>query len=183
MKPHIKTALKWGAIGGISIAILSLILYFISPTAGSESRWRNLLFLPLLFCMVWGTLTVKKNQGDQITFGRAFLVAFLITFTGVLISSVFSVALITWIDPHLGQSIYDKAVEKAREGWEQRGMTDEQMKAAEGYIAYFFKTPVMLGLLIVWQTLIGTIVSLIIAAFAGRKNENAGPISNETSSS
>ena len=89
MKPHIKTALLWGAIGGIAMSILSLIIYFISPTAGMESNWKNLIYLPLLFCMIWGAVTVKKNQGDEITFGRAFLVAFLVSLVGVLISSVF----------------------------------------------------------------------------------------------
>ncbi len=164
------------------MTIISLIMYLISPTAGSESSMRNVVYVPLLFCMVWGTITLKKNQGDAITFGRAFLVAFLISFVASLISSIFSVVLITWIDPQLGQTIYDKAVEKAREGWEQQNMNDDQMDVAEGYIAFFFKTPVMLAFLILWQTFIGTIISLLIAAFAGRGNENAKPIANETSS-
>ncbi len=68
------------------MAILRFLVYFISPD--SVSAWENFYYMPLLFCMVWAAVTVKRDEGGSLRFGRGYAVVFTVALVGRLITAM-----------------------------------------------------------------------------------------------
>ncbi|MFN8287993.1 MAG: DUF4199 domain-containing protein [Chitinophagales bacterium] len=170
MGEHIKTALRWGVIGGMGMAILRFVVYFISPD--SVGAWENAYYVPLLFCMVWAAVTVKKEEGGNLRFGRGYAVVFTVALVGVIINTGAAFLLIKVIDTDMADRALRLALEKIDENGEKYGSTPQQLEQSKLWTLWFFKSPYAPLAIFAYQVVVGAIISLLVAAFTRR---NAPP--------
>ncbi len=82
------SALKWALIGGLSVIILQTIFMLIS--AGMMGgMWGIIVYLPLLFIMIWGGITIRKENGGDIGYPKSLLAVFIIAVVGSLMYNVY----------------------------------------------------------------------------------------------
>ncbi len=177
MGEHIKTALRWGLIGGMGMAILRFLVYFISPD--SVGGWENFYYLPLLFCMVWAAVTVKRDEGGSLRFGRGYAVVFTVALVGVVINTAMAFLLVKVIDKEMAERALRLALEKIDENGEKYGSTPEQLNQSKLWTIWFFKSPYAPLAIFAYQLVVGSIISLLVAAFtrksAAPQPENENP--------
>jgi hypothetical protein len=167
------TPLKFGLLGGICAVIINLIIYLINP-ASMNGGAAYLLYVPLLFCMIYGGITYRKENNDELSFGKSFIAVWIIALVGSMMLNAFtSIVLMKIIDPTLEQKMIVQATEKAVEQWEKAGMTDDMIEQNKKMLEKFdFK---LIGL--ISSFVIGLILSLIIALFVKRNPEKITPVS------
>ena len=88
MKPILLSTLKWAVIGGLAIIILDTLLMMAGLTL-KGGGWNYVVYLPLIFCMIYGGITIRRENEGHFTFGKAFLVVFLIGLFGSFLLNVF----------------------------------------------------------------------------------------------
>ena len=126
MKAIIKSALKWALIGGLGSIVLQTILLLISPTTIGGS-WVLLSYMPLLFCMIFGGITIRKESGGDIGFKNAFIAVFIIAAIGSLLFNIYVYEI--WmkiIDPGFMEKVLNITERQIRDQQDKYSWTDEQ---------------------------------------------------------
>ncbi|MDA9181851.1 DUF4199 domain-containing protein [bacterium] len=164
-----------GILAGIVIILLGSILHAIDPRS-FLNIYGFVGYAVFLFFMVRSVLQVRKNEGGVLSFGSAFVAAFIPMTIGVFMSSVFTYAMHNWINPDLiiltkeiAIESTTMAMEKMSELFDMDVDIDEVLKELEK-VDYSFG----LGSLVLsWitTTIIGCVPALIIAAFTKRGEE------------
>ena len=164
-----------GMLAGIVIILLGSILHAIDPRS-FLNIYGFVGYAVFLFFMVRSVLQVRKNEGGILSFGSAFVAAFIPMTIGVFMSSVFTYAMHNWINPDLiiltkeiAIESTTMAMEKMSELFDMDVDIDEVLKELEK-VDYSFG----LGSLVLsWitTTIIGCVPALIIAAFTKRGEE------------
>ncbi|MDA9874047.1 DUF4199 domain-containing protein [Saprospiraceae bacterium] len=164
-----------GMLAGIVIILLGSILHAIDPRS-FLNIYGFVGYAVFLFFMVRSVLQVRKNEGGVLSFGSAFVAAFIPMTIGVFMSSVFTYAMHNWINPDLiiltkeiAIESTTMAMEKMSELFDMDVDIDEVLKELEK-VDYSFG----LGSLVLsWitTTIIGCVPALIIAAFTKRGEE------------
>lgn len=162
-------SIRYGAIaGGIMIALM-LLLYILSPT--SLAGFVALAFyIPLLFLMIWGGITARKEQGGYKSFGQAFVTVFIISIVATMLFDSFGYVLFKIIDPDLPGLIKQKQLDNTAAMMEKFGSTDEQVNEALKRIEETDFTPTLKSQAIRYASsaVIGLILSALIALFVNR---------------
>jgi hypothetical protein len=164
MKQLALSALKWGFIGGLAIIIFQTIFFMLG--IGMKGGYVGfLLYLPLIFTMIWGGITIRKENGGVLPFGRALLTIIIIALVGSVMLNIFVYRIwMAYIDAGLMEKIMRIAEDKIREGAEQRGLSDSD---TDKQIAFARRLPY--ELIAYAMSLISSLIfSLIIAAFVAR---------------
>lgn len=162
-----RVALKWGVILGISLMLVTLIMYL---TDQGSNPWFGLLTLvAMVSVLVLSMQEYRKLNGGFMTYGEGFGIGALLSAVGGLLSSLFNTFYNVVIDP----SIQQRAFEQARERLEEQGnLSDEQIDQALE-ISQKFQSPGFTFIAGVFGTIImGAILSLIIAAIIRRNRNN-----------
>ncbi|GAB3972783.1 hypothetical protein GCM10028806_25390 [Spirosoma terrae] len=162
-----RIALKWGVILGISLMLVTLIMYL---TDQGSNPWFGLLTLgAMVSVLVLSMQEYRKLNGGFMTYGEGFGIGALLSAVGGLLSSLFNTFYNVVIDP----SIQQRAFEQARERLEDQGkLSDEQIDQALE-ISQKFQSPGFTFIAGVFGTIImGAILSLIIAAIIRRNRNN-----------
>tara|TARA_B110000459_G_C16568203_1_gene475011 strand:- start:143 stop:661 length:519 start_codon:yes stop_codon:yes gene_type:complete len=164
-----------GMLAGIVIILLGSILHAIDPRS-FLNIYGFVGYAVFLFFMVRSVLQVRKNEGGILSFGSAFVAAFIPMTIGVFMSSVFTYAMHNWINPDLiiltkeiAIESTTMAMEKMSELFDMDVDIDEVLKELEK-VDYSFG----LGSLVLsWitTTIMGCVPALIIAAFTKRGEE------------
>ena len=164
-----------GMLAGIVIILLGSILHAIDPRS-FLNIYGFVGYAVFLFFMVRSVLQVRKNKGGVLSFGSAFVAAFIPMTIGVFMSSVFTYAMHNWINPDLiiltkeiAIESTTMAMEKMSELFDMDVDIDEVLKELEK-VDYSFG----LGSLVLsWitTTIMGCVPALIIAAFTKRGEE------------
>lgn len=164
-----------GMLAGIVIILLGCILHAIDPRS-FLNIYGFVGYAVFLFFMVRSVLQVRKNEGGVLSFGSAFVAAFIPMTIGVFMSSVFTYAMYNWINPDLiiltkeiAIESTTMAMEKMSELFDMDVDIDEVLKELEK-VDYSFG----LGSLVLsWitTTIMGCVPALIIAAFTKRGEE------------
>ena len=159
------TVLRYGIIG----SLITIVMGLIGNLTGFSQPGSNFI-APMLFGLISivvyiGVLVYAirfhrdKELGGYITFGRAFIVGFLVAVIMAIIGQLFNYVYVTYIDPDL----LANSIEGIREMYENMGMDeatiDEAMTKVE---AQFEKQGTLLGSLPV-----SLIVNAVIAAIVG----------------
>lgn len=123
------TAVKQGLIIGVIIIILSLV----SNLAGLSTNVMASLVLTFLMVVLYAAaafMAVKSHRdhdlGGTITFGRAFITGLVAALVAGLMTSVFSIVYVQFIDPG---SVQD-AIDASMEMMEKFGLDEDQIDAA-----------------------------------------------------
>jgi len=132
-----------------------------------------LIYLPLLFLMIWGGITVRKERGGFGSFGDAFLAVFIISLTATFIFDTFGYVLYKVIDPGLTAFIKEKSIENTTAIMEKFGAPEEQIEQATKKMEDQDFTLTIKSELMHYagQIAVGAILSLLIALFVRRGDE------------
>jgi hypothetical protein len=168
-----KTPFTYGILGGLILIALQTLIYIVN-VEWIASPLTSFLYIPLLFLMVWGSISHRTNQGGYFTFGQAFITVFLIGLIGSVLFNLFSFVLIKFIDPNITQIIKDNAMETATKMMERFGAPDDEIEKAVRDIKYQDFSPSLKSesMRHISSLLINSFLSLLIALFVRKKNPN-----------
>ena len=173
----ILSALKWALIGGLSIIILQTVFMLIS--AGMMGGfWGIIVYLPLLFIMIFGGISIRKENGGNMGYPKSLLSVFIIAVVGSLMYNVYVYQI--WfklVDPGFMDRVMQLAEEKIRDVADKRGMTDEQVEMQLSFVKGMNWEK--------WAYIISgacsVILSLIVSVFVSRPDRQEQQIIKEES--
>ncbi|MBX2926408.1 MAG: DUF4199 domain-containing protein [Saprospiraceae bacterium] len=160
-------ALRWGIIGGLASAAVSMIWHVAGLTSyeGGFSGG-NMLGMVVGWGITLGAISMgikqyrDDMQGGYITFGSAFGTGVLVALVMAVITGIFTAVFMSVIAPE----IMDTVMEQTREKLEGQGMDDDQIEEALKYSA-MFTGPVAMSVFAFFGGMFsGVIFSLIGAA-------------------
>jgi hypothetical protein len=169
--------LRYGLITGLALVAISLLLSLtgvVDPTnQGKAGNWLASIFSYAI--MITGMVIAVKNHRDNelgrfITFGRSFLVGFIVIIVASVLSLVYTYVYFTVIDPGMLEAILEASRDQMIE---QRGLSEEDAENALAMTSFMF-TPGMMALIgTLGSALFGAIFALIVAAIMKRNPPEA----------
>ncbi|MCW5907293.1 MAG: DUF4199 domain-containing protein [Chitinophagales bacterium] len=173
------TPIKYGIIGGIIMIAIILLLYIVAVEK-LASFFTMVVYLPLIFLMIWGGITYRKEIGSYNTFGQAFITVFIISVIATFLFDTFGYLLYTVIDPDLPILIKKKAIENATLMMEKFGTPDDKMEEALQRMEEQDYAPTVKTQLMRYASslVIGAIFSALVALFV-RRGDKAHEIKTE----
>ncbi len=167
MKPILLSAFRWGLIGGFAIIILQTVLLLITPMAVS-GFWVMLVYLPLLFCMIFGGITIRKENSGSISYMHSLLAVFIIAVTGSLLLNIYVYEIwMKLIDPEFNARIFSIAEKQLYEQQDKYGLTDAQVEERIKMMHKLNFELLAFGISAVCSILL----SLVVAAFVSRPDK------------
>ncbi|MBP6516733.1 MAG: DUF4199 domain-containing protein [Chitinophagales bacterium] len=123
-------AIKWGIIGGLVSIILTMLIYFVSPSSLASFSLIFVFLLVSLFFLIWGGIDFRKANNDEISFVDALMATLIIAMISSLIGTLFSYILMNFIDPQLPEIIKQKVIENTVEMMEKFNTPDDKIEEA-----------------------------------------------------
>jgi hypothetical protein len=169
--PATQTGLRFGLIGGLILVVIQMIVYLsgLDTTANfGLGLLVSALNIVIYIVIVRSAILTHRNQKQEgfIKFGKAFGVGFLTCLIMGLITGIVSIIYLN-IDP----GYLEQMLENVRAGYEDQGMSEEQIEQAMGVVG-MMQNPFVIGMISLVGTLFwGTIVSLIAAAILKKEPE------------
>ena len=159
-------ALIWGIIIGLVSIVYSVILYMADQVFN-----QTLGYLGLLVLVAGLVLAVKSYRDNvlegEISFGKAFGFGVLISLISGILIAIYSYLLYTVIDPDLQEKMFEMAAERMLEQGVPEGQIDQALE-----ISKRFMNPIITSIGQIFSTtLIGTIISLVVAAIFKKESE------------
>lgn len=168
------TPIRWGLIGGLADIILTVVIYIVSPSVFAEFKFIIASILFAVFFMVWGGVTFRRENNNEISYWQAFgavlLVAVIFNFSGIL----FSYILMNYIDTQLPELIMQAVINNTTEMMEQFGAPDAEIEKALSQIE---QSDTSFGLKkhitnFLWMSAFYAAIGLVVAAFIKRNPDN-----------
>jgi uncharacterized integral membrane protein len=162
-----RTALKWGAILGLILIAITLVMYLTDQS--TNPLFSGLTLGAMVAMLILSMREYRTLNGGYMSYSEGLGIGALLSAVTGLLSSAF----ITFYNVIIDPTVQQRALEKAREKLEAQGnMSDESIDQAMEwseklqspgftFIAGFFGTIIM-----------GFLLSLIIAAFIRRNKAN-----------
>lgn len=151
-------AVKYGIAGGLISIIISLALFFTGLELNSFLKW--LPVLSMIVIIITGLKSVAdENKNREITFGTLFKTGMIITTIIAIISIVYFLVYINFIDT----GFIEKVLDASREQMAEKGLGDEQTDKAIEMSKKFMSPGIMIAISLVSNLLFGCITSLIVA--------------------
>lgn len=165
-------SIQYGLIAGIIMIVIILLIYFTNVTK-LAGFFPVLAYVPLIFLMIWGGITARRELGNFSGFGHAFLTVFIISFTATMLFDSFNYVLYKVIDPEIPVIIKAKVIENTTDMMEKLGASDEKTEAAMKSIKDQDFTPNIKRQLERYgsSAVIGAILSALIGLFVNRPDE------------
>lgn len=162
-----RIALKWGAILGIGLLIITLGMYLTDQASNPAAS--VITFLVMIACLVLAMRDFRSLNEGYMRYGEGISLGALLSAVAGLISSAFNTFYNVVIDP----TVQQRALEQAREKLEEQGkLSDDQIDQAME-ISQKFQSPGFTFIAGLFGTIImGVLLSLIIAAFIRRNKDN-----------
>jgi hypothetical protein len=169
------TPIKYGIIAGL-LMITGYVLIYLMDAALLASLVTLSLYIILIFCMVFGGITYRKEIGGFTSFGQAFLAVFIIAFLGSFLIDSFGFVMFKFIDPALVDVVKEATLEKTAELMEKFNTPEDQIEKQLKIIKATDYTPTLnsQGIRFLSSTGVGIVFSLLIAVFV-RRNDRTNP--------
>lgn len=164
----LKSALNQGAIVGLILMVISLIIYvFELYDANQYLSWVSMAILVAGIAM--GIKSYRDKQGGGfISYGSAVGYGTMVALFAGIISSFVTYIYLGYIDDGFVQH---QLMVQEDEMYE-RGMPEEQIEMAMTWTKKFMAPGALAVMGVIMNTLIGLIISLIAAAFLKKEPEN-----------
>ncbi|MDN5200836.1 DUF4199 domain-containing protein [Fulvivirgaceae bacterium BMA10] len=159
-----KIGFRYGLILSLISIAYFIILNVVGLIANNAFGWLGYIFTIILIVMAHKAF---KDQGDGfMSYGQGLGIGTLLSVVSGVISSVFTLIYIKFIDDSMLQAIRDKTIEQL----ESQGMSDSEIETALEFSSAF-TSPTAIAIFGILGALIGGfILSLIISAIT--KNNN-----------
>jgi hypothetical protein len=120
-----KVAMTYGAMYGLSAAVIYLVFYFAGADVQAKApQWISYILL-IVFLVVGIKSYRDQDLGGYISYGKSLGTAILIGIFGGIITGFSTVLMFTVIDPGLAEKIITKVQEQMTE---KGGMSDDQIE-------------------------------------------------------
>lgn len=162
-----RTALKWGAILGLVLMAITLIMYLTDQS--TNPLFSGLTLGAVVALLVLAMRDYRTLNGGYMTYSEGLGIGALLSAVAGLLSSAFSTFYNVVIDP----TVQQRAMEQAREKMEAQGnMSDESIEQAMEW-SQKLQSPGFTFIAGIFGTVIvGFLLSLIVAAFIRRNKAN-----------
>lgn len=158
---------KYGLYTGAATVLLMLLFYAIDLGRENYVQWIGTIVL--IAGIVMGTINYRdKLNGGYISYGNAFLTGLYVTVVTAVITVIYSIIYVEYLDPGAMQYYMEMAEQKMVDKGLSDEMIDQQMAMAEKFATPTFR--IVVGLLA--STIIGAVISLITAAIF-KKNDDS----------
>lgn len=159
-------SIKWGVILGLASTIITLLIYLIDVTLFIKPWILILTIAVSATIIIYGGFDYRKQLGGFMTYGQAFLHAFVVLLIGGFIGSIFRYLLFNVIDPQAAQVLIDASMEmsmKMMEALGASGNTEAMDEMAASAQATYSLSGIAMGYLwsIIWYVIVAAIVGLI----------------------
>ena len=156
--------IKYGLICGLVYIIFGMgqILLGAQAQGGVTGILLGLgMLVATFFVIFYGVKEFRDNvNGGGLTTGQGVKLGVLIALIASVLTAVFNLFYHYVIDPEL----MERMLETMREGYEERGMTDQQIEQAVKWVEMFRNPALGAGFTIVWYCLWGLVKGLIAGA-------------------
>lgn len=167
-KSTFSSSLQFGLLTGLVLIVFTLILFLAGVPEKSPVHFISLiLYIGMLY---WGMVNIRDRQLDGVmSYGKAFGTGFWIALFTAILVGIFTFFYYKFIDAgalarHLTQA--ENAI-LAR----NPNISDADLNKAMGF-AKMFSNPIMSAIMaLIWDVIIGTVLSLLIAIFAKREDK------------
>lgn len=163
--PFSQTVIRYGVIGGLIMVVFALVGNVTGLSNPSSGIAMTIIFGVLSIVIYIGIMVagIRKHRDEElgglISFGRAFIVGFLIAVIVGVIGQVFNYVYMNFIDP----DYLSNSVDGIRDMYENMGMDESMIDDAMVKVEEQFEKQKSL-----WKPLPGTLgVSAVIAAIVG----------------
>ncbi len=162
-----RVALKWGAILGLSLIVITLVMYLTDQT--SNPWFSGLTIVAMIACLILSMQDYRSLNSGYMAYGEGLGIGALVSAIGGLLSAAF----ITFYNVVIDPTIQKRALEQAHEKMEAMGtMSDESIDQAMEW-SEKLQNPGFTFVAGVFGTLfMGFLLSLIVAAFIRRSKAN-----------
>jgi hypothetical protein len=165
-RSQVKVAMNYGAMYGLSAAVVYFIFYFAGADFQAKAP-QYISYILLIVFLVMGTKSYRdQDLAGYITYGRSLGTGVLIGIFGGIITGFSTVLMLTVIDP----TLVEKIITKAQEQMVEKGtMTDDQIEIAMKWTRKMM-SPVFLFLFsIVGAAFLSFVFSLITSIFTRKE--------------
>lgn len=165
-------AIKWGGILGLVSIIITLIVYIIDITLLAKSAVGIIIFVVYLAALIYAGRDYRSKLGGYMSFGKAFIHAFVVLVVAGFIGAVFNYLLFNVIDPDIVPVLVEAQMENAMKAMEAfGGASNTEMidGMADGIREGYTLTGQAMGFL--WSLIVYAIGALIVGAINQKKNK------------
>jgi hypothetical protein len=155
---------------GLIMAAISVAYFMTLNVAGIDmsqgfGRWGGLIFNVVV--IFFAHKSFKDTNGDgYMSYGQGFGIGTWVALISSVISSIFTYIYVKFIDAGFIQTM----LEKQEEQFQERGMSDEQIKQAMDMTAKFMTPEMMLVFGLIFGFIILLVVFAIVTIFTQKKN-------------
>jgi len=153
-----QVAMKWGLYTGVILVIFDLILYLLGMKSADGSNPIQYLGFVLMIAMLVMGIKAYRDANNTMSYGQGLGTGVLTSLVAGLIVAVYTYLFMTVIAPEF----MDSAMDAMRDQWEDQGLGDEEIEAAEGMVSMFMSPGIMSFLSILSYGLMLQIIGLII---------------------
>lgn len=163
--------LRWGAIFGLILVIISLLIYIIDITI-IVSSYISILWLAIFIGFgIFVGRDLRSKLGGYLSFKSAFLHALVVFAIGGFIGTLFDFILYNYIDPEIIPILIDSQMETTMKAMETfgGGSTDMMDNMADGIEKGYTIQAQALGFL--WKLVLYALGALIVGGINKKKNK------------
>jgi len=167
--PIIRNAANYGAMIGVTLVIMSLILYVFNVTSQNISQYLNLALI--LAGIIIGILNYRNNiNGGFISYAKSLGSGVLIGLFASVVLAIYTFIFAKFIDPGMIDEIMKKAEESILE--KNPSISDEQLELALSYTRKFTSPAWMAVSSVLSLTFVSFIISLIVSIFTRKEDKS-----------
>lgn len=162
------TMLNYGLVLGVISILTSVVLFALGKHLEQDWKISLLNFIVMIVIIVLGIRNFKTANLNIVSWGQAVKIGVGISILGALITIIYNLIFINFIEP----DFMTQMLEKQRLLWEEANMTTEQIEGAESMFETFSSPAISSAIGIVAAAFFGFIISAITGAIMKRTEED-----------
>lgn len=170
----LKTALRYGLMGGMGIALVFLITYLALPKTPESFGTSEIIGYIGIFLSLSSVFFAVKSYRDKegngkISFGRGFSIGMLVSLFSGLMLGIYTILYMEVINPDFMQQYTDYYLNSLQASNMPQEVIDGQMKYMKE-MAQFMNNSLLQGIIMTMTVVVIGLLHSLLAAFLFRKN-------------
>jgi len=171
-----RTNLKYGLITGIIVGAFAVGFFALINSLNTSNNWGmqpsairgigGLLTIVILATGIYLTMqAIKKEQGNKLTYGQALQAGVIVAGITAVLVALFGFVYCQYLNPGYAQYM----VSEGQKAMAANGETQQQIAEHSKALQAEFSTGGQVAQALIGQTIVGTVVSLIMGIFVKSK--------------